>query len=413
MQQHVRVARYRLGESGLMSTKVSHVDHIEGTTVPTSKLPNPLPEPQLVERFTSYLSQDLSHPESIEPLDVRGVPDVWMPLAQAMEKLLPRLRDYKQAFQHEIDTLSRANSQLSSQHELLSELAVEQTSAVVVIDSDTRKPIMLTETAEWFAGEHPRLASEIAWTLVSHSEGLSDDSIHWTCEFLTEGANPLPIRLSVTSHAIKFSGRAAVAHIISEDTREQAEEEQRLEELAYRDPLTGLYNRRYGMMAAEKLVAEEKPFSLAFIDMDNLKFSNDTFGHGVGDDYILSVTKRLRSLPQPRTICRIGGDEFLIIAEGQSARSIVELLKHMNHDMLRHLSAESILPYRSLSYGVVEVPVHPSTTLNVYLAQADSIMYGRKQRHKVYMEAKAASSADPHRLDTHHRRAVNVSAGKE
>lgn len=70
----------------------------------------------------------------------------------------------------------------------------------------------------------------------------------------------------------------------------------------------------------------------------------------------------------------------------------------MNHDMLKHLSSKSSLPYRSLSYGVVQVPKNPSKLLNSYLAEADSIMYARKQRHKVYMEAKSAEGAHPMRL---------------
>lgn len=131
----------------------------------------------------------------------------------------------------------------------------------------------------------------------------------WKCSFLSEGTKPRPIRLSVTSRAIQYDGQRAVSHMISDDTQNM-EEEQKMEELVYRDPLTGLYNRRYGMMYAEKLVAEHTPFCLAFIDLDNLKFSNDTYGHATGDDYIMSVVEKLRALPQPRVVCRIGGDEF-------------------------------------------------------------------------------------------------------
>lgn len=207
-----------------------------------------------------------------------------------------RLREREALTRRELDILKHANLQMSRTRDLLRNMAVESTSAVVVVDTQKREPILLTEAAEHFQNEHPRLAKEILWTLVSHSDNITDQQVKWKCSFLSEGTKPRPIRLSVTSRAIQYDGQRAVSHMISDDTQNM-EEEQKMEELVYRDPLTGLYNRRYGMMYAEKLVAEHTPFCLAFIDLDNLKFSNDTYGHATGDDYIMSVVENCAPCP--------------------------------------------------------------------------------------------------------------------
>lgn len=100
---------------------------------------------------------------------------------------------------------------------------------------------------------------------------------------------------------------------------EHAEMQSRAHRLAYFDTLTGLANRAQFGAAFERLVMAEKPcFGLLLIDIDQLKLTNDTMGHAVGDALIETVGRRLRRLAIGGLPCRIGGDEFAILLEGCS-----------------------------------------------------------------------------------------------
>jgi diguanylate cyclase (GGDEF)-like protein len=100
---------------------------------------------------------------------------------------------------------------------------------------------------------------------------------------------------------------------------EHAEVQSRAHRLAYFDTLTGLANRAQFSAAFETLVTGEAPqFGLLLIDIDQLKLTNDTMGHAVGDALIEAVGQRLRELEIGGLPCRIGGDEFAILLAGCS-----------------------------------------------------------------------------------------------
>ncbi len=81
--------------------------------------------------------------------------------------------------------------------------------------------------------------------------------------------------------------------------------------LAYYDSLTGVKNRTYYDMMIRKRYCTT-PCYVGYIDIDKLKVCNDTYGHNSGDELILSVVKQIKNY-NPYEICRIGGDEFIII----------------------------------------------------------------------------------------------------
>ena len=92
--------------------------------------------------------------------------------------------------------------------------------------------------------------------------------------------------------------------------------------LSERDPLTQAYNRHGLFEKVRKLISfsdPEKRLGIIFVDMDNLKHINDTYGHGAGDEAILSVTEILLSTVRRRDIVsRVGGDEFAVVVEEMS-----------------------------------------------------------------------------------------------
>jgi diguanylate cyclase (GGDEF)-like protein/PAS domain S-box-containing protein len=108
------------------------------------------------------------------------------------------------------------------------------------------------------------------------------------------------------------------------DITERKEAEEKIIQLAYYDPLTGLPNRRLLLERVEHCLASSKAggtlSALLFLDLDHFKDLNDTRGHVVGDQLLLQVAARLLGAVRPQdTVARLGDDEFVIVLDGIGA----------------------------------------------------------------------------------------------
>lgn len=127
--------------------------------------------------------------------------------------------------------------------------------------------------------------------------------------------------------------------MVSERTQELSEANYRLAELALTDPLTGLYNRRYAVHTLQTIWNEDAEsgigISCLMIDADNFKIVNDKWGHDVGDLVLKELSRTISySLRTDDILCRMGGDEFLIICPntglGDGIRVAESILKTVN-----------------------------------------------------------------------------------
>lgn len=99
-----------------------------------------------------------------------------------------------------------------------------------------------------------------------------------------------------------------------------------LDFLAKRDSLTGLFNRREFDRQLELYELSKQPYSLMFIDLDNFKVINDTYGHAVGDLALQTVKARLLAcLPQRANLFRVGGDELALLVDVKNDHEIRDI----------------------------------------------------------------------------------------
>jgi diguanylate cyclase (GGDEF)-like protein len=157
--------------------------------------------------------------------------------------------------------------------------------------------------------------------------------------------------------------------------------------LSLRDELTGLYNLRgFKLLAEQALRMAQRsnlPFSLLFIDVDDLKQINDTMGHAVGSAMLAETAELLKvSVREADVVGRIGGDEFAIAGQF-TEHAIVEAAERLEAQALMTRSALSHSLPISLSIGHVTARPGAHETLQQLLDAADAVMYNQKRRKKL------------------------------
>lgn len=109
-----------------------------------------------------------------------------------------------------------------------------------------------------------------------------------------------------------------------------AQDEERLRKLSVTDPLTGLNNRRSIMEYVNARIADNVPFSVIFIDLDNFKYINDTMGHACGDIVLCEASRRWNELSGDDVyLGRMSGDEFAMVITGRTDTEVMEFAEHI------------------------------------------------------------------------------------
>lgn len=153
----------------------------------------------------------------------------------------------------------------------------------------------------------------------------------------------------------------------------------RLQQLALRDTLTGLGNRRYfdEAFARSLQLAERKnqQVALVLLDLDNFKQVNDNFGHHAGDDVLLAVADAMRTtLRASDTLFRFGGDEFAVLLCGEDAQS-VELVAHR---LVKSISSHHQCEKFNVSASAGLACYRTADTDKTLFGRADAALYQAK-----------------------------------
>lgn len=154
-----------------------------------------------------------------------------------------------------------------------------------------------------------------------------------------------------------------------------------LEELAYRDPLTRLYNRRFGFETLRKSISLARrhgaDLQIMVLDIDHFKKVNDELGHPVGDTVLVRLAKVLEgSVRESDVISRIGGEEFLIILPLSRAEHVQSVANRIR-DNTAGVRFESV-PWRvTVSIGVTGL--RDDDTVESIFSRADRFLYDSKR----------------------------------
>jgi len=158
--------------------------------------------------------------------------------------------------------------------------------------------------------------------------------------------------------------------------------------LSLTDELTGLHNRRAFMtMADQRLQLLERTGStclLVFADVDGLKAANDTIGHEAGDRLLVDAARALEAaFRRSDLVARIGGDEFIVLADGATEADVQSLLAKVQEQIdIRNGKAEPGAPRLSISVGALSFSAGQATRLPDLIAEADARMLANKNTRR-------------------------------
>ena len=153
--------------------------------------------------------------------------------------------------------------------------------------------------------------------------------------------------------------------------------------IAYKDPLTGVKSKQ-AYAEKEKQVdyliknKEMTPFSLVVLDINNLKYTNDTYGHKAGDKLICDGCHIICTVFAHSPVYRIGGDEFVVFLTGQDFEHRMELIEHFNIYMEDKINEDSV----TIAAGMVDYRRKSDTCLQDVFVRADKRMYEFKMKLK-------------------------------
>jgi len=156
--------------------------------------------------------------------------------------------------------------------------------------------------------------------------------------------------------------------------------------LSLRDELTGLYNLRGFRLLAEQAMRtadrSSRPFSVLYVDVDDLKQINDVFGHQAGSMCLMEIAETIKSaFRESDVIGRIGGDEFAVAGEFSNS-AIHSAALRLEHLANQRSARKSRQPALTFSIGHVTAGAEAWESLDTLLAQADEAMYEEKRRKK-------------------------------
>ncbi len=188
--------------------------------------------------------------------------------------------------------------------------------------------------------------------------------------------------------------------------RQEIVERKRVEEallnLAITDPLTDCFNRRHFLSVAENELARvaryKRLLSVIMLDIDRFKRVNDTYGHLVGDDVLVAITRRIGKVPRKTDIfARYGGEEFVILLPETNISEAQQTAERIRKEIAdRPIRINGLEISVGASLGVASKSSEENITIDLLLDRADQALYAAKRagRNRVMVYAVSGEGSD-------------------
>lgn len=226
---------------------------------------------------------------------------------------------------------------------------------------------------------HPDDRNRFKKELGAHIKGQTD---HFCCEIRVKTASGAWKWIQGRGKGIRDADNRFVrfaGSITDIDDRKHKEEE--IENLAFYDQLTGLANRWQAIEMTRKEIAEadeDAKCGIIFIDIDNFKYINDTFGHTVGDRILVQIAQTLSSLLNENlSIARFGGDEFIMLIANTTAEEMEKYARLILTLLGRKMDIDGRYHFLTVSAGLALCPDH-ATDFEGLLQKADAALHRAK-----------------------------------
>jgi diguanylate cyclase (GGDEF)-like protein len=211
-----------------------------------------------------------------------------------------------------------------------------------------------------------------------------------TTEALHAGAQECLLFSDLTTDRLMRSLRQSI---------ERQRVQQRLSELALRDELTGLYNRRGFFAIAEHLrrecLRQARNLAVVQVDVDGLKGINDAFGHAAGDQAIAATAAILRcTFRESDVVARLEGDKFVAIALDADCAATARIVARLDDALAQHNFRSKASYALSFTVGFSALVRAERPTLNALLDDADRALYANKRARQSARTSSLVSIAE-------------------
>lgn len=267
---------------------------------------------------------------------------------------------------------------------------------------------------EWLRRVHPEDHDRVKTGIATHLEGITP---HFESEHRMQHRDGSQRWMLTRGLAVRDdSGKPyRLAGSQTDITERKVAEEQLLHD-AFHDALTNLSNRalfmdRLAGAAARTRRREDYTFAVLFLDVDRFKVVNDSLGHVVGDQLLISIARRLEKCLRPGdTVARLGGDEFAILLEDiADVSDSIRVAERIQTDLQQAFSLSGNEVFATASIGIAPGSSAYERAEDI-LRDADTAMYRAKAlgkaRHQVFDKAMHARAVALLQLETDLRRAV-------
>jgi diguanylate cyclase (GGDEF)-like protein/PAS domain S-box-containing protein len=207
------------------------------------------------------------------------------------------------------------------------------------------------------------------------------------CILITKDGQEIPIADNVAPIRDQ-NGNITGAVLIFQDITKRKQTEAELIHNAFYDGLTALPNRVLFLDRLKQAIERSKRkrdyyFGVLFLDLDNFKDINDRFGHGVGDDFLVAIAKRLEScLRSGDTVARFGGDEFTLLLEDiKDVTDATNVAKRIQDSLSLPLNLNGNQLHTTASIGIAWNYINYEEPATI-LRDADIAMYRAKREGK-------------------------------